>query len=245
MNTARTGRSPAVATRNVARGASGNGVLDRLPAADRAAVLARAACVPMARGEVLGTAQRAVAAMYFPLDGLVALVLPARARPALGVGLVGRCGMVGVAFTRDDGPASLGAVVQDEGLAWRVPAEDFARSLARRPPIRSALERALRDVVAQLASTANCTPFHPIEARLAGWLALAAARMPDRALSLTHQRLADLLGVRRSAITLAIGALRRRRLLDYSRGAIAIIDRGRLEAAGCGCRPSAASARAP
>jgi CRP-like cAMP-binding protein len=214
---------------------TGNAVLDRLPAADRTALLARAERVPIARGDVLCIARRPLGAIHFPLGGLVALVAPVTPRPPLAVGLVGRDGMVGLLFARDDDAGALGAVVQADGHAWRVAADDFAPALVRRPWIRRAVELAERDVVAQLACTASCLLFHEIEERLAGWLALAATRSPERLLHLTHQQLADLLGVQRSAITLATGSLQRHRLLDCTRGEIRILDRAGLEAVGCAC----------
>lgn len=235
--------SASAAMRTSVRSASGrvtgNAVLDRLPASDRAALLARAVRVPIERGDVLCIARRPLGAIHFPLAGLVALVAPVAPRPPLAVGLVGRDGMVGLLFAHDDDAGALGAVVQVDGYAWRVPADDFAPALVRRPGVRRAVERAMHEVVAQVACTATCLLFHEIEERLAGWLALAAKRSPDRVLHLTHQQLADLLGVQRSAITLATGSLQRRRLLECTRGTIRIVDRAGLEAAGCECRRGA------
>jgi len=232
--------SASAAMRTSVRSASGrvtgNAVLDRLPAADRAALLARAVRVPIVRGDVLCVARGPPGAIHFPLAGLVALVAPVAPRPPIAVGLVGRDGLVGPLFAREDDAGALGAIVQADGFAWRVPADDFAPALMRRPWIRRAVELAQRDIVAQLACTVSCMLFHEIEERLAGWLALAARHSPERVLHLTHQQLADLLGVQRSAITLATGSLQRRRLLDCTRGTLRIVDRAGLEAAGCECR---------
>jgi CRP-like cAMP-binding protein len=218
---------------------AGNRILDRLSNGDRAALLARASRVVLLPGDHLGEAGQPARAVYFPLSGFATLLLPGAGRPALGLGLVGKEGMIGAMFDRGDAAGPLAIVVHGEGFAWRVPALDFAQVLARSARLRRGVGQSLNATIAQLAGTMGCMRFHAIEARLACWLLLAGAHAPGEVLHFTHQQLADLLGVQRGAVTLAAGALQRRRLIHYVRGTITILASRALEDAACECcRPA-------
>ena len=88
---------------------------------------------------------------------------------------------------------------------------------------------------AQVAQAVPCTRFHSLPSRLALWLLRAQDRLGVSELRFTHLRLAGLLGVQRSAVTIAAGHLHRAGVIRYARGELRILDRDRLEAAACDC----------
>jgi CRP-like cAMP-binding protein len=146
---------------------------------------------------------------------------------ALEVGLVGSEGMVGIPLALGISTSSVRALVQGTGAAMRMEAGRFQLELKQNSLLQRELYRYTHLLMAQFAQTAACNRFHVVEARRAPWLFITR--------HLTHEFLADMLGVQRVGVTNAASALRKRKLIEYSRGNITILDRKGLNAASCGC----------
>ena len=127
------------------------------------------------------------------------------------------------------------ALVRGAGGALRLSAAAFKRELRGSAALQRGLNRYLYALMAQFAQTAACTRYHLLEARLARWLLMTRDRAHSDSFHLTHDFLADMLGVRRVGVTKAAGALQRRRLIAYRRGNITILDQTALQSASCGC----------
>jgi CRP-like cAMP-binding protein len=87
----------------------------------------------------------------------------------------------------------------------------------------------------QTAQTAGCNARHTVEQRMARWLLLCSDRIGDRVLPLSHEYMADMLGVTRSSVTIVAGHLQDRNLIQYTRGKIKLMDLAGLEALACEC----------
>ena len=212
-----------------------NRLLAGLPARARNEVLKSCEQVELTFGELLSEPTEATRYSYFPADGFISLLASVDGHTNLEVGLIGNEGMFSPssAFGLDVSP--LRALVQGSGGALRMRTADLRRATDASAPLRDTLNRYVCVMVAELAQNAACNRFHVIEARLARWLLMTHDRAHTDELVLTHGLLASMLGVRRSGVSVAAAALQGSKAISYSRGAITILDRGRLEGASCEC----------
>lgn len=212
-----------------------NRLIEGLPRKDRNQVLARCESVDLVFGAILCDQDEPFRYIYFPLTGFISLVATVGRHQPLEMGLIGFEGMLGATLVLGVNNASLRGVVQGSGTALRMTARQFRRELRDCPSLLRALNQYTYVLMAQLSQTAACNCFHEVNARLARWLLMTHDRAHADHFHLTHQFLADMLGVQRSAVSIAAGVLQRRKLIRYSRGEINVLDRSRLEAVACEC----------
>jgi CRP-like cAMP-binding protein len=212
-----------------------NHLIELLPRQDRLRLLASCETVPLVLAEVLCEPGESTAHVYFPTDGFISLVTLIDGSPGLEVGMVGREGMLGAQLALGVETAPLRALVQGQGMAWRVGTVAFRRELEGSAALRLGLNRYLYVLMAQLAASAACLRFHLIVPRLARWLLMSQDRAHADSFHVTHEFLSYMLGVRRVGITNAASALQRSGLIEYHRGELTVLDRRGLEAAACGC----------
>ena len=221
---------------NTARGAPiANRLLDQLPAKDRAHVLAACEEVDLAFGEVVAAPGDPIRHVYFPTGAFISLATPMGGRDSLEVAIIGNEGLYGVPVALGVAVSPVHALVQGGGSAQRMAAGAFRRELARLPALRNCIDRYVYVLMSQVSQAAGCNRFHVVEQRVARWLLTTGDRAHSSSFQITHELLADILGVRRVGITEAAGALQDRKLIGYSRGKMTIRDRNGLERASCGC----------
>jgi CRP-like cAMP-binding protein len=186
-------------------------------------------------GQVVAESNEPFRHVYFP-ETAVFSVISRMADGAVEVGTVGSEGMVGIAVFLDTDACVNETVAQIPGAAGRIESARFVDGAATRPELRRLLNRYTEAYLTQVAQTAACNRLHGIEARCARWLLMTHDRVGEaERFPLTQEYLAIMLGVRRSGVSLAAGALRDAGLIQYSRGAIRVVDRAGLEKAACEC----------
>jgi CRP-like cAMP-binding protein len=173
--------------------------------------------------------------IYFPITAFISLVTTLRDHQPLEINLIGNEGMLGATLALGINSAQMLAVVQGSGTALRMTAEQLRQELRENQALMRACNQYLFVLMTQLAQGAACAHFHEMEPRVARWLLMIHDRAHSNKLYLTQEFLANMLGVRRSTITVAAGALQKRKLITYSRGTITILDRKKLESASCEC----------
>jgi len=172
---------------------------------------------------------------YFPNRGLISLVVVMKDGKTAEAGVVGNEGFTGTPAVVGLSRGPLRAVIQVTGDGFRVKVGALQRSLESAPQLRDLLNRyaAIRGM--QVAQTAACNRLHDIKQRLARWLLMTQDRVDSGALPITHDFLATMLGTDRPTVSLAAGVLQKKGLIEYTRGAVKIVNRNKLEGSACEC----------
>ena len=212
-----------------------NHLLDLLPAAERRRLLAQCELTPLRSGEAVAVAGERARAVMFPVEGHFCLVAALDAHPPLQVATIGCEGCVGAALLMGVSRHPLTALVQQDGQAWGLPVAALRSQLPTSPVLRRLLPRYLMVQLRQVATSAGCLRFHALRERLASWLLRGDDRSAGAGFAVTHQHMADFLGVRRVGVTVAAGQLQGAGLIRYQRGWLTIGNRAGLEQAACSC----------
>ena len=212
-----------------------NRLIESLSPEVRQQMLQTCELVNLTSGTVLCEPDQPFRYMYFPLTSFITLVTTLRDHQPLEMGLIGNEGMLGATLALGVNSAPMLAMVQGTGTALRMTADQLQQQLHSNPELTRTFNRYLYVLMAQLTQTAACAHFHEIEPRLARWLLMAHDRAHADYFHFTQEFLASMLGVRRSGITVAAGLLQERKLIQYTRGKISILDRLGLESVACEC----------
>lgn len=213
-----------------------NLLIERLPRKERSRLLDNCERVELVSEEVLCESDQDLEYVYFPETCAIVLVTLLANHEPLGITLIGNEGMLGlVQVLGDDSPPLIGAWVQNSGTTLRMKAHQFRKQLRSSPGLVLSLNHHLNSLIGQMSQSLGCAHFHQIEPRLARWLLMTQDRVHSNQFHLTHNQLANILGVRRSGVTIAAGILQNKQLISYNRGDITVLDRKGLEAAACEC----------
>lgn len=213
-----------------------NWLLAPLPDDLLASLAEQAQLVPLDLGHVLLQPGRAIRHVWFPIEGVVSILAPLDdGKRTVEVGTVGRDGMAGLSVFLGHRRASGRFIVQVDGRAFRFAADDFEAAARASPEFTAALHRFTHAQLLQSAQGQACIRGHTPLQRCARWLLTTGDRVGSDTFHLTQELLARMLGDHRPTVSRAASSLRTRRLIAYSRGNIAILDREGLEEIACPC----------
>jgi CRP-like cAMP-binding protein len=218
-----------------------NRLLGNLPSKAFTSIRGGCELVELTRGEVLCEPGEHICDAYFPTQSVISLVAKVAGDSSLEVALVNDEGMVGIPLLLGGDSKPLCAIVLRSGAAWRMKAETFKRMAASQRDFRQALNQYALLRLAQVAQNAICSNAHAIEARLARRILTMQDRFHSNELPATQESLANMLGVRRSSVTVIAGTFQERQLIQYCRGVLTVLDRKGLEAVSCECHRAAAA----
>ena len=180
-------------------------------------------------------AYRPIGFVYFIETGVGSLVNTMANGDAAEVGTIGNEGVVGLPLILQDERSPTSVYVQVPGSGLRMKASLFRKELSRSASMRTVMLHYAHAFFNQVAQSAACNQFHSLEQRCCRWLLMTHDRMGSNEFLLTQELLAMMLGVQRTGVTAAAGALQRAELINYRRGNVTIRNRRGLERRACEC----------
>jgi CRP-like cAMP-binding protein len=177
---------------------------------------------------------------WFPNGGAVSLTVILAGGQTVETAVVGRTGVIGGAAALLPQPASCRATVEIEASATSIDIETLHQLAAERAAIHALLLRHEAALLAQTQQIAACNAVHSLEQRFARWLLMVQEACGGAPLAVTQERIAELVGVRRTSICLVAHALQTAGLIRTRRGQIDILDETALRATACDCHAQVA-----
>lgn len=190
---------------------------------------------PLVRGDVLIRAGERVSVVYFPVSGVVSLVVPTAGGIGVESAMIGREGLVGGCLAPEPARAFTDAIVQLPGAALAISRAALAGAAQRSAPIHAMIARFQDLLLAQTQQAAACNALHGVVARTCRWLLQVRQRSDDDMLPLTQEFMAQMLGVQRTTVTLVTRTLQDAGLIKQERGRLIVLDQNGLMNAACEC----------
>ena len=213
----------------------GNLLLAALRAGDLSLLAPHLKDISLGQGEVLHEQGERIEQIYFPQSGMISLLAVMRQGEAVETATVGREGVVGAMSALGPKQASTTAIVQVAATASRIAVARFQAAASKSERLRDLVVRYNESLLVQTQQTAACHALHDVEARLCRWLLQTQDRTEDNRIPLTQEFLSQMLGVRRTTVTLVARALQEAGLIRYQRGQIEVTNRKGLEETSCEC----------
>jgi CRP-like cAMP-binding protein len=184
---------------------------------------------------VLFEADEKIRHVYFPTGGVVSLVVSLSTGETVEAAMVGLDGVVGAAAALDGRISLSRGIVQLAGDMIVCDIDALKSTAMQNPKLHSLLIRHEQTVYAQAQQSAACFATHSVQARLSRWLLRARDLSASDELNFTQEYLSEMLGVRRSSVTIVAHTLQEAGLISYSRGKIKILKPEGLRDSACEC----------
>lgn len=216
-------------------GSSRNRLLAALPPEAYQRLLPDLEPVSLALGEVIYESHDALSHVYFPTTAIISLLYTMENGSTAEMGVVGCDGVVGIAVFMGGDTTPNRAVVQSAGDAVRLKLQSFRDEFKRIGDLHRLLLLYTQALLTQMSQAAVCNQLHSVEQRLCRGLLLCLDRHESQEFLMTQELIANMLGVRREAISVAAHRLQDAGLIRYKRGHMTIVDRAGLQSVVCEC----------
>lgn len=185
-------------------------------------------------GQLIFRPYEAIQFVYFPVTAIIAMEIDISDGTSAEIVLIGKEGMVGSGVMGGNQNFSR-ARVKFAGLAYKLPLTVFQSELSQDRSFLKIWMAVTRQMILQIAMPTVCSSRHSNEQQVIRWLMNTLDKTQGEVLQVTHQEIADSLGIRRESVTLTAGKLSQEGLLEISRGQLRVLNRPELEARACEC----------
>jgi CRP-like cAMP-binding protein len=197
----------------------------------------RPALVPvhLPRPTELEAANEEIRFVYFPTTGVASIVAIDESGESVDTAMIGREGMTGLAVFLGTGQSPVRTIVQVPLTGMRMESGALREELAHGGRLVTLLQRHTQVVMITMAQLILCNRIHRLDQRAARWLLQVDDRVDEAPFRVTQEFVAQMIGVQRPALSLAMRQFKDAGLVRYARGQITIADRDGLLARSCGC----------
>jgi CRP-like cAMP-binding protein len=213
----------------------GNIILRALPRTELARLFPSLEFVRLRLHQVLHETAEVIKSGYFLNEGICSILTVQPDGESVEVGLIGKEGFVGLPAIFGFKTSALRMITQGDGTAYRVDVGVLRNLLPQCPALERQLQRYSMILGIQSTQLAACNRLHDVEERLARWLLMSHERIGGKVLPLTQEFLSQMLGTRRSTVSVAASILQKAGMISYTRGNVTILSKSKLEAAACDC----------
>ncbi len=210
-------------------------MLDALSKELREEILALCRAIDLPSRTLLHEQGDALAHAYFLCTGVALLVVTMAEGGSAEVGMTGHEGVIGAMQLLGNIPTASQSRILMQATALRIRLDDLRAIFLGSEELRRRMLAFVQQQNVALEQVTACNKVHPAEQRLARWLLMCRDRSGQDTMTLTQEFLADILGTRRTTVTLVASSLQERGMIRYSRGKITILSQGELEKAACPC----------
>jgi CRP-like cAMP-binding protein len=189
----------------------------------------------LAQGKSLYEPGAPIEEIYFPQSGMISLLVVSKDGDAIETATIGREGAVGLHSAFGNRISFTRAITQIPGQVSVIRTAAFASVVQSHAPVRDLIARYTEILWAEAQQNTACNASHDAPSRLCRWLLQAADRTRSNHLPLTQELIAQMLGTRRTTVTLLARSLQRKGAITYARGKLVILDREKLEHCACEC----------
>ncbi|MDP3608235.1 MAG: Crp/Fnr family transcriptional regulator [Methylophilus sp.] len=191
--------------------------------------------VEMPLGQVLYESGEKLDHVYFPTTAVISLLYVMENDLSAEIAIVGNEGVLGISLFMGGGTTPSRAVVQNAGQAYRLKAKLIQDEFNRAGPTMRLLLRYTQALITQMTQTAVCNRHHSVDQQLCRWVLLSLDRLASDELTMTHELVANMLGLDGEGVTKVAGKLQALNLIHYNQGKIKVLDRTGMEQKCCEC----------
>jgi CRP-like cAMP-binding protein len=213
----------------------GNLILQNIGQKECAVIIPLLELVRLSLHQVILDAGETIRSVYFPNDGMASVLAVQPDGKMVEVGLIGREGFVGVPVVFGFRTSAERVITQGNATAFRVSVDVLRRAFPQCPKLQLEMQRFSAYLGFQATQLAACNRLHGIEERLARWLLMSHDRIGNTTMPLTQEFLAQMLGARRTSVSLAASMLQKAGMITYTRGNVTISDLAKLKQTACDC----------